>query len=255
MNALQKAAAQAIVNIFETGCVRGDYGNVTLLEGDTGRLTYGRSQTTIASGNLFKLIRDYIGEPGAAYAAAFLPYLPELKAKAPELDRDATFRALLEKAGADPVMQRVQDRFFDRVYWRPAVRAARRRNIAEPLGVAVVYDSHIHGSWGRVRRLTDEALGDAAESADEQTWIERYVAVRRAWLASRRNRLLRKTVYRMDAFQQLIDENQWALALPFEVRGVRISASSLGFNEARPVASASPATSAPGPEAANTRRP
>ena len=40
---LQKKTAQAIVNIFETGQVHGDYGKVTLLSGDSGHLTYGRS--------------------------------------------------------------------------------------------------------------------------------------------------------------------------------------------------------------------
>ncbi len=53
---LQKRTAQAIVNIFETGRVRGDYAKVTLIPGDPGHLTYGRSQTTLASGNLHLLI-------------------------------------------------------------------------------------------------------------------------------------------------------------------------------------------------------
>ena len=57
--ALQKQAAQAIVNIFETGSVRGNYADVTLLRGDSGQLTYGRSQTTLASGNLYLLIKSY----------------------------------------------------------------------------------------------------------------------------------------------------------------------------------------------------
>ena len=55
---LQKKAAQAVVNVFETGHARGEYGQVTLLPGDSGHLTYGRSQTTLASGNLFLLIKD-----------------------------------------------------------------------------------------------------------------------------------------------------------------------------------------------------
>ena len=59
MNDLQKRTAQAIVNIFETGRVAGDYGAVTLLPGDAGHLTYGRSQTTLGSGNLFLLIKAY----------------------------------------------------------------------------------------------------------------------------------------------------------------------------------------------------
>ena len=41
---LQKKTTQAIVNIFETSQPLGDYGKVTLLAGDSGHLTYGRSQ-------------------------------------------------------------------------------------------------------------------------------------------------------------------------------------------------------------------
>ncbi|MCI0508166.1 MAG: hypothetical protein L0Z73_18980 [Gammaproteobacteria bacterium] len=67
---LQKLTAQAIVNIFETGKVRGDYGKVTLLRGDPGHLTYGRSQTTLASGNLYLLIKDYCGQAEASYGGA-----------------------------------------------------------------------------------------------------------------------------------------------------------------------------------------
>ena len=50
---LQKLTAQAIVNVFETGKARGDYGRVSVMRGDTGHLTYGRSQTTLAIGNLY----------------------------------------------------------------------------------------------------------------------------------------------------------------------------------------------------------
>lgn len=255
MEALQKAAAQAIVNIFETGRVRGDYANVTLLDGDSGRLTYGRSQTTLASGNLFKLIVDYVDAPGAEYREDFAPFLPRLKAKASSLDRDARLRDLLRRAGADPVMQRVQDRFFDRVYWDPAVRASRRIGLREPLSVAVVYDSFIHGSWGRVRRLTDEASGNLAAAGKEREWIASYVSVRRAWLASRRSALLRRTVYRMDAFRRLMDEGRWKLDPPFEVRGIRVTRRDLERTETRSIASASHAIEVPGTEPSNRHRP
>ncbi len=78
---LQKATSEAIVNIFETGMVRGDYGNVTLLRGDAGHLTYGRSQTTLASGNLFLLIKAYVEAKGAEYAEQFKPFLRRVPAK------------------------------------------------------------------------------------------------------------------------------------------------------------------------------
>lgn len=45
---LQKNTARAIVNIFKTGSTQGKCGNVTLLARDSGHLTYGRSQTTLA---------------------------------------------------------------------------------------------------------------------------------------------------------------------------------------------------------------
>lgn len=231
MNLLQKAAAQAIVNIFETGRVRGDYGRVTLLQGDSGRLTYGRSQTTLASGNLLKLLRQYSRTPDALHAEALAAWLPAMEEMAPELDRDDALHAILRLAGEDPVMQRVQDAFFDRTYWEPAVEAARVAGISLPLGVGVVYDSFIHGSWGAVRKLTGAAYGTPSQSGGERPWIAGYVVVRREWLATRRNPLLRRTVYRMDAFLRLIAENRWELEPPFEVRGFSITRENLGFGE------------------------
>jgi chitosanase len=56
---LHKKFTRAIVNIFLTGRVHGEYGQVTLLPGDSGHLTYGCSQTSLASGNLFLLIKAY----------------------------------------------------------------------------------------------------------------------------------------------------------------------------------------------------
>lgn len=222
MNGLQKAAAQAIVNIFETGRPAGDYARVTLLPGDSGRLSYGRAQTTIASGNLYRLILAYARTPGADRAEEFEAYLGPLSRAEPSLDGDARFRRLLQEAGDDPVMRRAQDDFFDRVYWLPAERAAARIGVASPLGIAVVYDSHIHGSWGRVRALTEESIGTVRQAGGERSWIAGYVGVRRRWLATRRAAILRATVYRMDEFSRLIGEERWELELPFRVRGVWI---------------------------------
>ena len=124
LTALQKSAAQAVVNIFETGSIRGNYADVTLMAGDTGQLTYGRSQTTLASGNLFLLIQDYCGCNNGSLSVHFKPYLTKLQACDSSLNNDMTFRGLLKDAGSDPVMQEVQDAFFDRVYWDPAMRSA-----------------------------------------------------------------------------------------------------------------------------------
>jgi len=217
----QKEAAKAIVNIFETGSARGDYARVTLLAGDSGHLTYGRAQTTLGSGNLHLLIKAYCAAPRALHARALQPYLPRLADIDLRLDTDWTFRNLLKEAGSDPAMQDAQDAFFDRVYWAPAVAAAAKLGLGEALSAAVVYDSAVHGSWSAMRDRTVAKVGLPGQAGARQ-WTQAYIAERRAWLAGHANGLLRKTVYRMDAFAALAAAGNWTLTLPMTVRGVRI---------------------------------
>jgi chitosanase len=224
---LQKRCAQAIVNVFETGRASGDYGSVTLLAGDTGHLTYGRAQTTLASGNLYLLIKAYCDSADATFADRLRSYLDPLDRRDTSLDNDAALRQLLRQAGGDPVMRREQDAFFDRVYWAPAIASAAFIGATTALGTAVVYDSRIHGSWHAMRDRTNERFGTLA-AITEPVWIGRYVETRRDWLANNANVLLRKTVYRMESFASLIASDNWGLAPPFIVRGARIDEASLG---------------------------
>ena len=71
----QKKTAESIINLFETDEVLGDYSKVTLLAGDTGHLTFGRSQTTLGSGNLYELVRRYCDNGGAHFGARLAPWL------------------------------------------------------------------------------------------------------------------------------------------------------------------------------------
>lgn len=215
---LQRKTAQAIVHIFETGRPIGGYDTVTLLPGDTGRLTYGKLQTTLGSGNLHLLINRYCGEAEASFADRFRPYLFRLRDRDGSLDHDFTFRQLLREAASDPVMQGVQDAFFDDIYWRPAVNAAQSRNIESALGTCVVFDSFIHGAWARIRDQTDAARRPRTRNSEE-AWIRLYIDTRRNWLATHANTLLHKTVYRMDALKQLAESGNWVLGLPITVRG------------------------------------
>lgn len=222
----QAATAKALVNIFETSQVRGDYGKVTALAEDKGRLTYGRSQTSLASGNLARLLQQYCANPGARFGARLRPLLPLFEAQAAELDTDQRLHNLLRACADDPVMRETQDQFFDETYWVPALRSARTAGIASPLGVAVVYDSRVHGSWAACRDLTDAAAGRLADIG-ERAWVAAYVARRRQWLAASSNPLLRSSVYRMDAFLRLIAQDFWGLPLPLVVRDLEVSAATL----------------------------
>jgi chitosanase len=226
LTTLQKQTAQAIVNVFESGSVRGNYGSVTLIPGDTGHLTYGRAQTTLGSGNLYLLIKAYCAAQGAQFAAALSGYLSRLAAADVSLDADLDFRRLLRDAGDDPVMESEQDQFFDRIAWAPAVQAAAACGLVTALGTCVVYDGHIHGSWAMIRDRTNRASGEA-RTIGEQSWVTNYVKTRRDWLVNHSNPALHPTVYRMDAFLDLTRAEHWDLHLPVTVRGVVITEAAL----------------------------
>ena len=222
----QKKTAEAIVNLFETSQVLGDYSLVTLIEGDTGHLTYGRSQTTLGSGNLYSLVQRYCANPGARFKDRLESYLPGLEQRDLSLDRDIRLHNILRACADDPVMRDTQDTFFDDVYWKPAARTAHRQNITTPLGMAVVYDSYVHGSWKRISDRATSRWG-SIDAVGERQWIAGYVSTRWEWLATHSRPDLRATAYRMDAFQRLIDQGYWGLDLPLVVRNKEISIATL----------------------------
>ena len=222
---LQKKTAAAIVNVFETGRVLGDYGAVSVLPGDTGHLSYGRSQVTLGSGSLYRMIQLYCNTPGAA-VPQLSSYLPRMQQRDFTLDADMTLGALLTQAGQDPVMRTVQDQFFDANYWSPAAQSAANFGISSALGTSVVYDSQVQGAWGTVRDLTSAQFG-AVAVIGENDWVGHYLTVRRDWLANNPNAALHPTVYRMDCFLSLMQDSGWDLPLPLDVRGVTIDENTL----------------------------
>ena len=223
---LQKQTAQAIVNLFETSSARGDYGAVTVIPGDTGHLSFGRSQTTLGSGNLHALLQRYCDNAGARFGSRLAPWLERIEQRDTSLDNELRLHNLLRATADDPVMRETQDQFFDEDYWQPAARIAAAMGIATPLGLAVVYDSLIQGSWKTVRDLTIDHAGHLAELG-ERAWIEAYIATRHAWLAGHRRSDLRATAYRMEAFQRLAEQSYWGLELPLVVRGAELSTATL----------------------------
>ncbi|MNH07461.1 Chitosanase precursor [compost metagenome] len=223
---LQKRTAQAIVNIFETGSVLGDYGNVTVIKGDSGHLTFGRSQTTLATGNLHTLIERYCQNPGARFSERLSPFLARLAACDTALDHAGHLHNILRATADDPVMRETQDQFFDQTYWQPAEKSADGLHITTPLGLAVVYDSTVHGSWKLIRdRVTNDK--GSPDAAGEREWITAYVEAREEWLANHANKVLHATVYRTQAFSRLIALGHWGLDLPLVVRGLEISTATL----------------------------
>jgi chitosanase len=219
MNDVQKATIAAIVNVFESGRPRGDYGAIAVIKGDTGHLSYGRSQVSLGSGKLFELLSLYCQESSAKFAGQITPLLPRFQRKDTSLDQDSTVKDLLKQAGKeDPAMQHTQDQFFNTHYLGPACQAAEEFGIASALGNAVVYDSFVQGGWGRL----SPRLGKVAAARNEQDWVTKYVDIRKQWLLGL-HPPLPSTVYRMDTFSGLIAGAKWELPLPITVHNVSVT--------------------------------
>ena len=108
MDDLQKQICNALVNIFEGGRPTGNYAAVGGLRNDKGHLSYGRSQVSLMSGNLYLVIRSYCAAPGNQYGKDLESYLERMRTKDITLDEEVQLRTILREAGDDPVMRQVQ---------------------------------------------------------------------------------------------------------------------------------------------------
>lgn len=224
----KKNEIKKIINIFETGKPEGDYGKLTLIEGDRGGLTYGRSQTTINSGGLEKLFKNFIKYSSHFYVKNEIKeninilksFMESVANKESDLIFNSEeFKKSLKALSETELMRKTQDSFFDESYWRPAASTFNRLGLELPLSLAVVYDSFIHGNFYGVRKLFPEY--PPYRNGEEKKWTTAYVEARKNWLESK-GAPLSFTTYRMDAFIELIEDDNWDLNTPFRIRGYRI---------------------------------
>ncbi len=219
----QRRIIEQVVNVFETGTPAGDYANLSIFEdgpNSVRQITYGRSQTT-EYGKLRDLIRMYVAA-GGLYSQALAPYLPRIGHES-LVDEDR-FKELLVRAGReDAVMRKTQDRFFDELYFRPAIAWADDNGFVLPLSGLVVYDSFIH-SGAILKTLLDKlAMPLPGEGGDEPEWIAGYVKTRHQWLATHYRPIVRKTTYRTSCLLCEIERGNWNLdLLPVVVKNVPV---------------------------------
>lgn len=220
----QKKIIEQVVNVFVTGNVQGDYSAFVVMADGPNKarqVTYGRSQTT-EYGNFDELIEMYVNS-GGQFAARLKSYLPKIGVT--PLINDSAFKQLLKDAGKkDPVMQKVQDEFFDKRYFKPAMAWATDNGFTLALSVLVAYDSFIHS--GTVPSFLRKRFPEKSpkNGGSEEAWIIQYVDTRRQWLATHSNTLLQKTVYRMDCFKNEIARSNWDLSkLPIKAHGIDVT--------------------------------
>jgi chitosanase len=222
--AQQKRLIERIVNVFETGTPEGDYAAIAIFEDgphDIRQITYGRAQTT-EYGNLRELIRMYAGA-GGRFSGDLAPFVDLIGAEA-LTDRE-DFIGLLKRAGReDPVMRQIQDEFFDRRYFAPALRWADDHEFALKLSMLVIYDSFIHS--GSIPSVIRQKFPEVPPNmgGDERAWTAAYVTARHAWLANHSRPIVRRTIYRTECFTREIGRGNWDLsALPVNANGTDVS--------------------------------
>ena len=220
----QKTICEQVINVFETGSTEGDYGAVvTFADGPHGvrQVTYGRSQTT-EYGNLEELVQKYVDAHGM-FSEQLRPFIDQIGVTPLADNKD--FKQLLRDAGRkDPVMRTIQDDFFDRRYFQPAMSWADTNGFTLPLSALVIYDSFIHsgGVLDFLRKRFSEV--PPAKGGDEKTWTTQYVDARHHWLATHPKKLLRGTVYRTECFKREIARDNWDLSqVPINANGVDVS--------------------------------
>jgi chitosanase len=207
-----------VIRCFETSKKEGNYGALAFLHDGPGyiqQITYGSSQAT-EFGNLWRIIDGYC-KAGGVHADKLQPYVSRV-GKMPSLCKDQAFIALLQAAALDPIMHAAQDEVFARYYFDPAMHFADGEGFVLPLSLLVVYDSWIHsgGIFGFLRQQFAEMT--PAHGGDERRWVTQYVNVRHQWLSAR----YPGTVYRMKAFEQAIEANNWDMAQPINANGIEV---------------------------------
>lgn len=225
LNATQKRLMERIINVFETSSPDGDYSNISIYHDgphDIRQITYGRSQTT-EYGNLRRLVQDYVNA-GGQFSQQLQPFADKVGSS--PLTDNAEFKNLLRRAGReDAVMRSTQDRFFDEVYFRPAMKWADQNGFVLPLSALVIYDSFIHSGsvlWV-IRNMFPES--PPAAGGDERAWTKAYVNARHRWLGSHPRPAVRETTYRTQCLKREIQRENWDLnQMPVNANGTQVSA-------------------------------
>lgn len=224
LSSKQKSLITKVINVFETGKPAGNYGLIAIFNdgpGDIRQITYGRSQTT-EYGNLARLVKDYVAANGN-FSHKLKPFVDKIGVT--PLTDDETFKGLLKKAGnEDSVMRTVQDKFFDQVYYKPAMKWATDKGFILPLSALVIYDSFIHS--GSILSVIRNSFPEKVPSdgGNEIEWTTAYVKARHDWLANHPREAVRKTVYRTKCFIEQVARGNWPLTeLPINANGTKVS--------------------------------
>lgn len=219
----QKSLIERVINTAETGRPDGNYAAISIYADgphNIRQITYGRSQTT-EYGNLRKLVKMYVEAKGT-YSDQLTKYV-DMLGSIPLTD-DTEFKTLLKDAGKkDPVMQKVQDKFFEETYFNPAMKWADENGFTKALSALIIYDSFIHS--GSILWLLRQKFQESppVKGGNEQVWITEYTKARNSWLQTHSRAAVKASAYRTKAYLAEIAKGNWDLAIvPINMNGTEV---------------------------------
>lgn len=147
---------------------------------DSGIVSYGRFQFTLASGNLYKLLKLYYKlNPSDSILGVLLS---NIETKDVSLKNNQTFLTHLVELGKTDLMRTCQNNLAQEVFYDPAVKlSVVPRNLQLPLSVAFVFDTSIqHGVFHSIFTTAEQQLKmpvkQAVKSVEEEKLLMKKAA-------------------------------------------------------------------------------
>lgn len=177
-----RIAAFNITAGFEGG------GYATYQNYDSGIISYGRFQFTLAGSGLFRVLEKFTSRTSGAVANELhSSYLERARNHDASLRHDQRLKQLLIEAANDPIMQTAQDETATEEYWNVVMDlSVKPRGIRTPLGMALIFDMGINfGPRHGFLTLAEQQIGVSPRSRvgengkPEEALITRLAEVRR----------------------------------------------------------------------------
>jgi hypothetical protein len=209
-----RRAAFNITSAFEGG------GYASYQTYDSGIVSYGRFQFTLAAGSFQTVITRYVDRASSPTANGLRGYLPRIQAKDEGLRKDDGLKAFCKSAADDPLMQQVQDEVAGEVYWGATIELSiAPRGFQTALAYALIFDMAInHGRFNHLLPKAEQELGVPNKSrvgengVSEQQFITKLAQVRKDNLYALADKLkLPGLKGRGDFWVDLVSKGDWNL--------------------------------------------
>jgi chitosanase len=187
----RQVRADRLVSVFENGTPDLRYDYVEDIHDGRG-YTCGRGFTT-RTGDVARVVKDYVKRVPSDPLARFVPALDELVAS----DRGDVggldgFPDAWKAAAKNAAFRAAQDGEVERSSWAPARAHAAELGVTTALGLTILYDSvFMHGDGedadgtpALIDAATTAANGTPKTGVPEHAWLERFLDARRADLVN-----------------------------------------------------------------------